>query len=156
MGVPVTQHAILLIEDMQEGASWQALENTNDLLQNYEIYIGNEADYKLNQKCEGGPFMRTDDIQSYSYDGFADVYTPEGYVWNYGFEKFCNLEGRYTHIVADLSHLTDPFTISLCSVGIMGTQYTRSISLASTIQVNAGETLNFSVEHVQSYIPIGT
>ena len=48
MGAIVTQHAILLIEDMQDGASWQALENTNDLLQNYEIYIGNDADYKLN------------------------------------------------------------------------------------------------------------
>ena len=28
-----------------------------------------------------------------------------GKAWKYGLEQWCNLEGRYMHIVADLSHL---------------------------------------------------
>ena len=29
----------------------------------------------------------------------------DGGAWNYGKEVWCNLEGQYTHIVADLTHL---------------------------------------------------
>ena len=64
--------------------------------------------------------MRTDDsanYHSYMYDGntYSDV-------WNYGKEVWCNLEGRYMHIVADLSHLAgSSYSMELCSVGIMGT-----------------------------------
>ena len=30
-----------------------------------------------------------------------------GKAWRYGKEVFCNLEGRYMHIIADLSYLMD-------------------------------------------------
>ena len=33
----------------------------NEYFQNYEIYVGDNPDYTQNSKCEGGPFMRTDD-----------------------------------------------------------------------------------------------
>ena len=48
-----------------------------------------------------------------------------GKAWTYGKEAWCNLEGRYMHIVADLSHLSS-YTMSLCSLGIMGTEYVRN------------------------------
>ena len=47
--------------------------------------------------------MRTDDASNYhtwTYEGvtYYDI-------WNYGRETWCNLEGQYMHIVADLTHL---------------------------------------------------
>ena len=68
--------------------------------------------------------MRIDDDTNYhtwvKWDNTA--YT----VWNYGRETWCNLEGRYMHIVADLSHLEGhSYNMELCTVGIMGTQYIR-------------------------------
>jgi len=89
--VSVTQQASLLVEDMKNGPSWSSL-SLNELLQNYEIFIGDNIDYKLNQKCKGGPFMKTDDQNSYSYDGYAAGQKGQsGKVWNFGLEKFCNL-----------------------------------------------------------------
>ena len=45
-------------------------------------------------------------------------------MWSFGKEVWCNLEGRYVHIVADYSHLSGA-TVSLCHLGIMGTKYVR-------------------------------
>ena len=46
--------------------------------------------------------MRTDNSENYNLWTFDDTtYT----VWKYGKEVWCNLEGRYMHIVADLAHL---------------------------------------------------
>ena len=57
-------------------------------------------------------------------------------LWNYGHEAWCNLEGRYTHIVADLSHLAGQgYSMELCSVGIMGTQYVRDETLPATLEI---------------------
>lgn len=53
LGTSVTVHAILLVEEVTS--------NSNNLMQNYEIYIGDDADFRKNQKCEGGPFMQTGD-----------------------------------------------------------------------------------------------
>ena len=55
-----------------------------------------------------------------------------GKAWTYGKEVWCNLEGRYMHIVADLSHLLSSpysftsYTMSLCQLGIMGTEYVHT------------------------------
>ena len=46
--------------------------------------------------------MRTDDSSNYHTWTADAIYND---VWNYGKEVWCNLEGRYMHIVADLSHL---------------------------------------------------
>ena len=51
-----------------------------------------------------------------------------GNVWTYGKEVWCNAKGQYVHIKADLSHLVPlygSYTMSLCSVGIMGTSFIR-------------------------------
>ena len=71
--------------------------------QNYEIYVGNHADYTKNKKCAGGPFMKIDD--SANYHTYSYEHTPYPDIWNYGRETWCNLEGQYMHIVADLKHL---------------------------------------------------
>ena len=74
--------------------------------------------------------MRTDDsANKHSYTTLhsdTDTSITSNDIWNYGKEIWCNLEGRYMHIVADLSHLAGQgYEMQLCSVGIMGTQYVR-------------------------------
>ena len=64
-----------------------------------------------------------------------------GDVWTYGTEAWCNLEGQYVHIVAELSHLmpTYPsYTMSLCSVGIMGASFVRNEPLAASVEIFQG------------------
>ena len=59
-----------------------------------------------------------------------------GKAWTYGKEVWCNLEGRYMHIIADLSHLFNTYssyTMSLCQLGIMGTEYVRAETPQSEI-----------------------
>lgn len=134
------------------------------MLQNFEIHIGDNSDYSQNSKCAGGPFLRVDDINSYYFDRFAydKNASPSafgrGYVWKYGIEKFCNLEGRYMHIVADLNHLThhDYYTMTICSLGIMGTKYVRDgDALPSTMELHQGQTISLQVPHIYSAYPIG-
>ena len=75
--------------------------------------------------------MTTDEgSDGWYWDERTDSHTP-GYVWTYGIEVWCNLEGQYVHIVADLSHLMLPYTMSLCSVGIMGASLVRDEPLPS-------------------------
>ena len=55
--------------------------------------------------------------------GFGD-----GFVFPYGGEHWCNSEGQYLHIVADLNYLMDTYgsyTMALCSLGVYGTKYDR-------------------------------
>ena len=56
-------------------------------------------------------------------------------VWTYGIEVWCNKPGRYVHIVADLAHLIGDYTMSLCSVGIMGASYVRDEPLPESVEV---------------------
>ena len=58
------QHAIQIIESLHEGGIGTHLDD-KDKFQNYEIYIGNHSDYTENNKCAGGPFMRTDEAANY-------------------------------------------------------------------------------------------
>ena len=64
-------------------------------------------------------------------------WTP-GYVWTYGKEVWCNAKGQYVHIVADLSHLMPlygSYTMSLCSVGIMGTSFIRNETITPYVEL---------------------
>ena len=72
--------------------------------------------------------MMADDPESftkekYKFEGIE--YTDVSW-WKYGKEVWCNLEGQYTTIVADLSGLTGSYEMSLCNIGIMGTKYVRT------------------------------
>lgn len=77
----VFQHAIFVLQDLNGGDSWNkwtdsAIEyDPSILLQNFEIYIGDDPIYYKNQKCAGGPFLRVDDPSSYYYDLYAAAYS---------------------------------------------------------------------------------
>ena len=48
-------------------------------------------------------------------------------IWPHGKENWCNLKGKFIHIVADLSHLSSlTYEMSICYLGIYGTEYVRS------------------------------
>ena len=48
------------------------------------------------------------DSDSWYYDGYARATS-----WTWGKEVWCNLEGRYMHLIANLSHLLEsPYSFS--------------------------------------------
>ena len=57
--------------------------------------------------------------------------------WNYGKELWCNMQGRYTSIVADLSDQASSgsYEMSLCNLGIMGTKYERLDNQVPTTEI---------------------
>ena len=67
-------------------------------LQNFEIYIGDDPEWANNPKCPGGPFMNINDLTSYNYNSFKGAHD-----WVHGKEIWCNMEGRYTTLVADFT-----------------------------------------------------
>ena len=58
------------------------------------------------------------------------------------------MEGQYLTIISDLSHLTPPYEMSLCSVGVMGTSYVRDTALPDTISVAQGEETVLKVPNI--------
>ena len=69
-------------------------------LQNFQVHIGDSHDYTKNTACPGGPFLKTDDSKNYNADSAS-----WDKVWSYGKEMWCDLEGQYVSLVADLSVL---------------------------------------------------
>lgn len=83
---------------------------------------------------------------------------PENSEWRYISETWCNLQGRYTHIVKDYTSiypLSLFYEVSLCSVGVMGTKYVRDTAVTPTVAVVEGQVASFDVEHIYSQILIG-
>ena len=70
-----------------------------------EFYIGDSATFSDNALCPGGPFMVKD--SSNYIDG----------EWTAGKEVWCNLQGQYTHMIADLSTATYR-DATICVLGI--------------------------------------
>ena len=106
--------------------------------------------------------MKTDDDENYYYypanqkikiDGIADR------IWNYGKQVPCNLEGRYVHVVANLTELAKTNTnyqMSLCNYGIMGTKYVRDEPVVGFVEIQEGETSVLTIPHIKSFYEIGT
>ena len=59
LGTTHFMHAILIVQDVFEMDLASSTMHTDDTewLQNFEIWIGDNSDYWLNEKCPGGPFM---------------------------------------------------------------------------------------------------
>ena len=92
--------------------------------------------------------MKTDaGSDGWYYDKRTESHTP-GYVWTYGIEVWCNMQGQYVTIVADLSHLTAPYEMSLCSLGVMGASYTRDESLPEVIEIYQGASMSLTIPHI--------
>ena len=67
-----------------------------------DVYIGNDPDDMLNnEKCPGGPYMVVGDTAN----SYAEQYHDLGFFWNFGAEIWCNREGQYVFIVANVEHL---------------------------------------------------
>ena len=77
------------------------------------------------------------------------------------------MEGQYIHLVADMTGSTNPsdntidnitanYNVSICSYGIMGTRYSRSLPLKQTVEIVQGQTETISVPHIISDFLIGT
>ena len=141
--------------------------NRSQLFQNYKIYIGDNENFLYNSECAGGPFLRADTQESYVYDGYADENDTknafgqdQGTVWPYGDEQWCNLEGQYLHIVADLSQVNDGisnYQMSLCTLAVYGTKYVRvGAPLPSSVTVYQGQTETIIATNISSFYTIGT
>ena len=90
-----------------------------------------------------------------SSDGWYYDELASSIAWTYGKEIWCNLEGRYMYIIADLSHLVGSYTMSLCSLGIMGTEYVHSKPPPTDITITKGSTTTIDVPHITSALTIG-
>lgn len=71
-------------------------------------------------------------------------------MWNYGKEVWCNLKGQYVTIVVDLS--AGGTDISICSLGIMGTEYVRAgvIPLQTAITVDFMDSITIDFENIMA------
>ena len=97
------QHAILILDDhFGDPMQISSLGSKSNLLQKLQVYVGDDPnDYLQNNLCPGGPYLDREDQSNWVNDpnnNFNDE------VWKYGAEIWCNKEGRYTHIIADLTH----------------------------------------------------
>ena len=77
-------------------------------------------------------------------------------------ENWCNLEGQYLHLVADMTEqialgALSSDEIKICGLGVYGTKYARSSSssVPSSVEVVAGESLTISIENISSFFTIG-
>ena len=82
-------------------------------------------------------------------------------VWPFGKENWCNLEGRYLHMVADMSQqiasAENSDTVTVCSVGVFGTKYIRNGEpLPDTIEIIQGQSKTISVQRITSSFEIAT
>ena len=69
--------------------------------------------------------MRIENPESYTF-GNKEGEVGVTDLWNYGIEKWCNMEGQYMTVVADLAHLRgQTYEMSICSIGVMGVEYIR-------------------------------
>ena len=60
------------------------------------------------------------------------------------------------HIVADLSLLAgQSYSMELCSVGIMGTKYTRDQTLPETLEIQSDGLTTLTITNIYSAMSIG-
>ena len=91
-----------MLGDFKDEWAWSYLSDTNkkSLFQNASLYVGNDAkNTTKNTLCQGSPFLKIDDASNYLDDPHTSNELNEK-VWKYGDEVWCNLEGRYLHVVA--------------------------------------------------------
>ena len=79
-----------------------------------------------------------------------------GDMWNYGKEVWCNKPGQFVTIEADLTSLTGAYEMTICQLGIFGTEYARATSILSLIKLLPYETSNaLQINHITSSYTIG-
>ena len=76
-------------------------------------------------------------------------------VWKYGVEEWCNMEGRYVFIVADLSHVVTPYTMSVCTIAIFGSGYRREEPLPVSLELGQDDNMTLTVPHIETEYDTG-
>ena len=61
-------------------------------------------------------------------------------MWKYGKEIWCNKQGRYITIVADMSSVSGAYKISICNIGVFGVEYKRTNAVPAEVEVNYRDT----------------
>jgi len=158
LGKPYFMHSILIVQDLHNGKNVEDMNDPLKYLQNFEIYIGNNPNFALNSKCGGGPRMVLNDPTNYVtvlYPGSTGGVS----MWKFGHEAWCNMEGQHMTIVADLTHMAsqtsalapDGYEMSICSLGVFGTEFVRSTAVPLTVEIVISVPLTFEVEKIAAH-----
>ena len=89
-------HAVVVV--MQIPSSFTDLTTE---FHNFEVHVGNNVNYEHNQTCDGGPWLVGD--PSSSNAGLVEDPHTSSNTWGWGKEVWCNMQGKYVHLVADMS-----------------------------------------------------
>lgn len=81
-------NAVLVVQEFYNGNTEQSYPETV-YLQNFNLHIGGNKDWRQNPKCPGGPFMKADQGSNgwYFDDRIGQL------VWSFGVEAWCNMRG---------------------------------------------------------------
>ena len=94
-----------MLDDLKSGHPWLNINNSNtakkSYFQNATLYVGNDAENATkNTPCQGSPFLDINDVKNYLDDPNTNNGSNKK-PWKYGDEAWCNLEGRYLHVIAN-------------------------------------------------------
>ena len=107
----------------------------------WKVFVGNDETNTggTNVQCESATYLQADGVDL--YDESSGDYEEEvsgNIYWNgnYGFEAWCNAEGRYTIFQAN----TIPEDqIVVCALGVMGTKYERATEAETEVYLVQGQ-----------------
>lgn len=105
LGESFFQHSVLFVQDLFNGGYLSPFDDPSvDYAARVSVHIGDDPDWQRNPQCEGSPFLDPEDPSKFgkSYTT-ADGTTGIGY--NFGFEAWCNMQGRYTSFVWDMNFI---------------------------------------------------
>ena len=72
---------------------------------------------------------------SSSYEDYKEPFAGLNKAPAYGFEAWCNMEGRFTFFVA--SEIPEG-EMTVCSIAVMGTRYLRYLSIVESFEIETG------------------
>ena len=135
------------------------MQNDDQYLQDFRVYIGDSEDHTQNEEVPGSPFMRLDDPDMF-YDGQVGNGAILYGMWKFGKEVFCSHTGRYFHLISDKSAWSHKggYEQTICSLGIMGYSIARidtSLDPPVSVTLNYGGAITFTVGYVQLEQQIG-
>ena len=134
-------HTVMIVADLDQAPeTWDPYAFREEYpysnyLQNIEIFVGNNSDWRENQSC--GTYLADPSNTSNNPD-YTSMYDG-GLLWSFGIEAWCNLEGRYVHFIGDYSSYDDSI-VTVCHLAVMGTKYVRDIAVVEEVTLYPGDT----------------
>ena len=116
--------------------------NVEKYTSQWDVYIGNDSDWKKNTKCTLEPRLAAD--YKDRVNNWGDSSGEK--VSDYGFVEWCNMSGKYVTFVA---RGVPSRKTSICNVGIFGNRYIREISPETIVEILAGVTHTLQVQHIR-------